>query len=129
MGEPLIVITKSTINEGRERDIAKWHQRIDSIVERNEPQIIAFHAFLNEDATEMTSIQVHPDAASMELHMQVLGENWDESFSDFAQLLKIQSVEYYGNPAASAVRMDRERGLAVTVHPRHLGGFTRSPSQ
>jgi len=129
MGEPLIVITKSTIKEGRERDIAKWHQRIDNIVERNEPQIIAFHAFLNEDATEMTSIQVHPDAASMELHMQVLGENWDESFSDYAQLLNILSVEYYGNPAASAVSMDRERGLAVTVHPRHLGGFTRSPGE
>lgn len=128
MGEPLIVITKSTIKEGREREIAKWHQRIDRIVERNEPQIIAFHAFLNEDATEMTSIQVHPDAASMELHMQVLGENWDESFGDYAQLLDIQSVEYYGSPAASAVSMDRERGLAVTVHPRYLGGFTRSPS-
>lgn len=127
MGEPLIVITKYRIKEGRPEDVAKWYQRMRGIVEQNEPQIIAFHAFLSEDATEMTNIQVHPDTASMEFHMQVLRENWDDSFSEYAQLLEIQSVEYYGSPAESALSMDRESGLAVKVYERHIGGVTRPP--
>ena len=126
MGEPLIVITKSRVKEGRAEDVAKWHERIDSIVQHNEPQIIAFHAFLSEDGTEMTTIQVHPDTASMEFHMQVLRENWDDSFSEYAQLLEIQSVEYYGSPAEGALNMDRESGL--TVYKRHIGGVTRPPT-
>ena len=128
MGEPLIVITKSRVKEGRAEDVAKWHERIDSIVQQNEPQIIAFHAFLSEDGTEMTSIQVHPDTASMEFHMQVLRENWDDSFSEYAQLLEIQSVEYFGSPPESALSMDRESGLAVKVYKRHIGGVTRPPT-
>lgn len=46
-----------------------YDKEILKIVETNEPQVIAFHGFLNEDGTEMTSIQVHPDTASMDFHM------------------------------------------------------------
>jgi hypothetical protein len=40
--------------------------------------MIAFHGFVNDDGTEMTIIQVHPDTASMDFHMQVLTDKLDE---------------------------------------------------
>jgi hypothetical protein len=36
-------------------------------VERNEPQLIAFNEYVNDDGTEVTVVQVHPDAISISL--------------------------------------------------------------
>jgi hypothetical protein len=77
----------------------------------------------------MTSIQVHPDTASMDFHMQVLRENWEESFSEYGQILDHISIEYYGVPPKSALDLDdidveSQRGL--TLKPIHIAGFTRS---
>ena len=46
----------------------------------------------------MTGIQVHPDTESMEFHMQVLKDNWDESFSEYGELLEVISIAS-GRPA------------------------------
>ena len=40
-----------------------------------EPRVIAFNIYVNDEGTEVTGVQVHPDAASMEFHMQVLRED------------------------------------------------------
>ena len=126
MSEPLIVISTLRVNEDRLEDLKRYYKRVLKLVEANEPQLIAFHGFLNEDRTEMTSIQVHPDTASMDLHMQVLRENWDESFSEYAQMLEMISIEYYGTPPESALEMDRESEWGLSLSPLHIAGFTRS---
>ena len=82
MTAPLIVVSTLRVKEGRLEEIRRYYKNVLEIVKRNEPQLIAFHGFLNEEGTEMTSIQVHPDTASMDFHMQVLRDNWDESFSE-----------------------------------------------
>lgn len=124
MPEPLIVVSTYKVREGAADALAGYYRRVAGIVEANEPNVIAFNGYLNEDATEMTNVQVHPDATSMDFHMQVMQDNWDESFSEYAELLEYVSVEYYGNPPASALDMDASRE-GVGVKPRHLGGFTR----
>jgi hypothetical protein len=126
MGEPLILVTKSRVKEGQGEALAAWYAQITEIVERSEPQLIAFNAFLSDDGSELTNIQVHPDTASMDLHMQVLRDNWDESWSEYAGMLEVASVEYYGAPSQSALAMDRELGIPVGVQTRRIGGFTRS---
>lgn len=127
MPTPLIFISTWTVKEGQVEDLESYFQRISQIVDANEPRIIAFNAFLNEAGTEMTSIQVHPDTASMETHMQVLRDAWDESFSHYSELVEGVSVAYYGTPPESALTMDLESGVPIDLKPRHLGGFTRSP--
>ncbi|MEX0864077.1 MAG: hypothetical protein WD269_04285 [Acidimicrobiia bacterium] len=88
MTEPLIAITRAKVKEGKLADFTGYYKEIVKMVEANEPQVIAFHGFLNEDGTEMTSIQVHPDTASMDFHMQMLKDNWDESYSEYGQMLE-----------------------------------------
>ena len=126
MSEPLIVISTFRVKEGKLEDLHRYYKKIVAIVEANEPQIIAFHGFLNEDGTEMTSIQVHPDTASMEFHMQVLKENWDESFSEYSQMADGIRGEYYGTPPASALEMTIQTGADPIIKPLHVAGFTRS---
>ncbi len=129
MPAPLIFIATYKVREDRVEDLERFFKRIAGLVEAKEPQIIAFNGFLNEDGTEMTSIQVHPDTESMETHMQVLRDAWDESFAGYTEVLEEGvSVAYYGTPAESALAMDQESGVPIDLKPRHLGGFTRSPS-
>jgi hypothetical protein len=127
VSEPFIVISKWRLKEGNLEELRKYYKRIVSIVKANEPQIIAFQGFLNEDGTEMTSIQIHPDTASMDFHMQVLRENWDETFSRYSQIVHSNiSIEYYGIPPASAVELDLMNERVTHFNSLHLAGFTRT---
>lgn len=126
MSEPLIVISTFRVKEGKLEDLKQYYRKILEIVEANESQLIAFHGFLNEDGTEMTSIQVHPDTASLDFHMQVLRDNWDETFSEYGQILEVISVEYYGTPPESALEMDQHGNWDIILKPLHIAGFTRS---
>ncbi len=76
------------------------------------------NAYVNEDGTEATIVQVYPDAAAMEAH-----EGARRHFRDATT-----SIQVYGKP--SDVYLERARqlaasGVAVIVKPEHLGGFTR----
>jgi hypothetical protein len=126
MSKPLIVVSTFRVKEGKAAELKSYYQSIADIVAANEPQIIAFYGFLNEAATEMTSIQVHPDTASMDFHMQVLRDNWDESFSRYSELVEAISVDYYGTPPPSALDMDLQREYRLGLKPRHLAGFVRT---
>jgi hypothetical protein len=126
MSAPLIVISTFRVKEGKLQELQRYYQKILDIVETNEPQLIAFHGFLNEDGTEMTSIQVHPDTSSMDFHMQVLRDNWDESFSEYSQMVEGIGIEYYGTPPESALEMDVQSEMGLGLKPLHIAGFTRS---
>ena len=91
--------------------------------------MIAFHGFVNEDGTEMTIIQVHPDTASMDFHMQVLRDKLAEHVARALgpELIEPTQVEYYGTPSEIALEVDRQvPGLAFGGKPVHVGGFTRT---
>jgi hypothetical protein len=71
MSEPFIFIGTHTIREGKLEDFKKQWLELLEVVEAKEPRLIAFNAYVNEDGTELTIVQVHPDADSMGFHMQV----------------------------------------------------------
>jgi len=74
----------------------------------------------------MTVVAVHPDRASLELHLRV----GDSAFRGFAELIDLERIEVFGDPGPAA--MDRLRSKAemlgdrgdVRVH-RAQGGFIR----
>ena len=124
MAVPLIVITRARVKEGKLEDFKKYYKAITKMIESKEPQLIAFHGFLNEDQTEMISIQVHADTASLDSHMRVVTENWDESYSEYADMVEIVSVEYYGTPSKRALDMDMQNRTPLSLNPRYIAGFT-----
>jgi hypothetical protein len=124
MGEPLIVVSTLRVKQGRLEDVTRYYKKTLELIEANEPQLMAFHGFLSEDGTEISSVQVHPDTISMDFHMQVLKDNWDKSFSKYGELLELIRVEYFGKPSKHALNMDVQRETPMSIKPRYIAGFT-----
>lgn len=73
----------------------------------------------------MTVVQVHPDSASMELHMRIAADE----FRRFADLLTLRAMDVYGEPSEGLLGQLRRKvemlgEATITVH-RHQAGFAR----
>ena len=127
MSEPFIFIGTHTISEGKLEDFKKqWRELLD-VVEVKEPRLIAFNAYVNEDGTELTVVQVHPDADSMLFHMQVARDHISEAYQSVLE--KTKRIDVYGKPSDTALEMIRQLAgseVPLSVKAHHLGGFTRS---
>ena len=126
MSGSFIYVGTTTIKPGKQEEARKRLAELIDFVETNEPRMIAFNCFLDEEASKLTVVQVHPDCASMEYHMEVNAKHFTTAFDYLdAQV----SEQYYGQMsetlAAELAKWD-EPGVAVTRMPVHEGGFTRT---
>ena len=97
------------------------------VVEAKEPRLIAFNAYVSEDGTEVTVVQVHPDADSMGFHMQVARNHISQAYQSVLEETK--RIEVYGTPSDAVLETIRQlagSGVPLSVKARHLGGFTRA---
>ena len=129
MAAPFIVIRTFTIKEGKLEAFKQFLRELFKFIETNEPRLLASNAYVNEDGTEVTFVQIHPDAASMEHHEKVAHEHTERGRREF--LDATTSLQVYGKP--SNVLLERTRqlagtGIPLSVKPEHLGGFTRLPA-
>ena len=126
MTAPFIFIGTYPIKEGKAEDFKQYLGEFFALIEANEPRLLAFNAYINTDGTEATFVQVHPDAASMEFHMQVAREHIGRAYGEFLE--GTTSLQVYGQPSDVVLEMTRQfAGSAVplSVKAHHLGGFTR----
>jgi hypothetical protein len=88
--------------------------------------MIAFHCFLDEPGEKFTVVQLHPDSASMEFHMQVNAKHFATSFDFLDTQFKEQFYGTISDSLAAELAKWDEPGVEVTRMPVHEGGFTRS---
>jgi hypothetical protein len=72
MPGPFIFIATNRLKPGK---LAEEKARVPGLVdfiETNEPRLLAFNEFANEEGTEVAVVQVHPDADSMASHWRSL---------------------------------------------------------
>jgi quinol monooxygenase YgiN len=127
MSEPFIFIGTHTIREGKFEDFKKACGELLEVVEANEPRLIAFNLYANQDETEVGIVQVHPDADSMLFHMQVARDHISEAYQSVLE--KTKRIDVYGKPSDTALEMIRQlagSGVPLSLKANHLGGFTRS---
>lgn len=130
MDGPFIFIATNRLKPGKLEDERRRVPGLSAFVEANEPRLIAFHEYVNEDGTEVGVVQIHPDAASMEYHMGVIRERAERAYAE--TLDATTEVQVYGTPSEKIVEtLRRQAGLRVrlTVRPHRLGGFTRLSTQ
>jgi hypothetical protein len=124
MVEPLIFITTITIKEGKLEDFKHYSEEMAKFIEEHEPRIIHFEQYINEDATEVTGVQIHPDEDSMAFHMQVAAERMGQGYE---YIDAVKSLQIYGEPSEAFVEQMKpasEPGFPVLVKSK-FAGFNR----
>ena len=130
MPSPFIFIATNRLKPGQ---LDRERERVLDLVEfieGNEPRLIAFNEYVNEVGDEVSVVQVHPDAASMEAHMQIVRERAQAAYAE--TLDATVRVQVFGRPTQAIVEMLRQQagsGVEISVNGEHLGGFTRSAAQ
>jgi hypothetical protein len=125
MSQPLIYIDTSDVREGALEELKGAVTELAEFVDANEPQLVAYSVYFNDDDTQMTVLHVHVDSASLEYHMEVAGP----IFRKLADLVSLTSIRIYGEPTQKALEQlhDKARLLGpgrVIVHRPHAG-FSR----
>ena len=125
MSDAILYLDTSDVREGALEELKPAMARLVEFVQANEPQLIAYNVYFTEDGTQMTVVSVHPDAASLEYHMEVAGP----LFGEFIELVTLSSIHIYGRPSEKALQQAREKsrllgGAPVRVEPLHTG-FSR----
>src|SRR3954469_22801846 len=126
MSGPFIFIATNRLKPGAYEAERHRVPGLVKFIEAGEPRLLAFNEYINADRTEVTVVQVHPDAASMEFHMGVLGERAAQAYAE--TLDATTAIQVFGAPSDAVVetlRAQAGRGVPLTVHAEHLGGFTR----
>ena len=99
-------------------------------IQAGEPRLLAFNEYTNAERTEVTVVQVHPDAASMEAHMEIVRERAQAAYAD--TLDATVRIQVFGQPTEAILETLRQQagsGVEIRVNGEHLGGFTRSAAQ
>jgi hypothetical protein len=128
--KPLIMVDTWEVHPGRMGELLGAVSELASFVRMVEPRIIAYQAHLNEDGTHMTLVQIHPDSAAAEFHMEVAGS----AFPGFARFITLTSLDIYGEPSDELLEQIRVKAEvlgadegAVHVHMPEAG-FARLPT-
>lgn len=126
MTKPFIHVGTYTIKPGKAEEARKRIAELVDFVETNEPRMIAFHCFLDGDGSKLSVVQLHPDSASMEFHLQVNAKHFTTAFDYLGPQM---SDQYYGvmsETLATEIAKWEDPGVAMTLMPVHEGGFTRT---
>jgi quinol monooxygenase YgiN len=126
MSDAIVYVDTSDVREGALERLKAGMKELVEFVEANEPRLIAYNVYFSDDRNRMTVVHVHPDAASLELHLEVAGP----FFRRFAELVSLTSTHIYGEPSETALRQSHEKARllghdAVVVDALHAG-FTRA---
>jgi quinol monooxygenase YgiN len=71
---PFIFIATNRLKPGKLDDERARVRPLVDFIEANEPRLIAFNEYVNEDGTEVAVVEIHRDADSMAFHMEVVAE-------------------------------------------------------
>jgi quinol monooxygenase YgiN len=122
---PLVYVDTSEVRDRALQDLKGALDELVRFVEANEPEILAYNAYLSDDGTRMTVVHVHRDSASLEFHMDVA----EPAFRRFVDLVTLTSITVYGEPSERVLEKLRGKarllgGERVSVQRLHAG-FTR----
>ena len=127
--EPIVYIDHSDIREGSLDELKAGVQRLVDFIDAREPQLITYGFYIDDEAAEMTVVAVHPDSASLELHLDIGGAE----FGKLAHLLTLTAIECYGRPSERALGQLRRKAAALgdggsVVSIGRFAGFVRLTS-
>lgn len=124
---PVIYIDRSDVHHDRWDDLKAGIGVLVAFVESHQPQMVTYGFHLDEDSNEMTVVSVHPDAASLERHIEIGGPE----FQRLAPYLTLREIEVFGPLSPRAVDLLRQKASALgdggaVRHHELFAGFDRT---
>ena len=126
MSESIVYIDRSEIVEGKIEELKAGISELVDFVDAHEPRLISYGFFINDEASQMTVVAVHPDSASMEFHMEIAGPK----FRNLKECVELKTIEVYGRLSDKALGQLRQKaemlgdgGSVVVQVPQ--AGFAR----
>ena len=127
MSEPIVFISNQRIKEGKLDGYTQYYRQVAELTEANKPGTVAHLAYANEDGTAVSIVHIFPDAESMEVHMQGVGEIAKKAF----EFMEIVSFEIYGKPSDTVLETMKKivgSGVTLNIKPQPIGGYIRFKS-
>lgn len=114
MGEAIVYIDRSRVRPGKVEELKAAITELVELIESREPQLHFYGFYLDEDESRMTVVAVHPDAASVELHMDVGAT----AFSGFRDFIEMEGIEVYGEPSERMLEQLEKKAATLGDHGR-----------
>jgi hypothetical protein len=126
MSGPLIFISYSRVKPGKLAEYREHVTEAADLMESDEPRMIGFNNYASLDGTDVSTVQIHPDAESLDTHLKLFAEKLQARAFD---ALDSSEVDVYGEPSESArqqlEQMAAMSGIRVRILPVHQAGFLR----
>jgi hypothetical protein len=126
MSQPFAYVGTWTIKPGKEEEAKKFLSEHAAFIQANEPRMIAFHAYFNEEGNTASVVQLHPDSASMETHMEVISEHMGSAFEIIDSILTEQYFGPMSDSLAQTLAQWETPDVKVIKMPAYEAGFTRT---
>jgi hypothetical protein len=123
VSDPLVYIDRSDIRDGKLEDVRRGIRELVEFVEEREPQLIGYRFYFNEAGTGMTVVAIHPDSASLELHLEIGGP----AFRKLSELIELRTIDIYGRPSEKVLDQLQQKiemlgaNGRVVVHQQQAG--------
>jgi hypothetical protein len=123
VSDPLVYIDRSDIRDGMLEDVRKGIRELVAFVDEKEPQLIGYSFYFNEGGTGMTVVAIHPDSASLELHLEIGGP----AFRKLSELIELRTIDIYGRPSEKVLDQLQQKietlgaNGRVVVHQQQAG--------
>lgn len=124
---PIVYIDRSDVRPGMAADLRQAVSELVEFVEAREPQLISYSFHIDEEAETMAVVAVHPDSASLELHLTIGGPE----FRKVGAFITLRLIEVFGVPSPPVLQQLHEKarmlgGATFIVHSPDAG-FARVP--
>lgn len=103
MTGPFIFIATNRLKEGKLEAERTRVPGLSEFIEANEPRLVAFNEYANDDGTEVGVVQVHPDADSFEFPVGVVRERAARAYGE--TLDATTTIQVFGTPTETILEM------------------------
>jgi hypothetical protein len=128
MSQPIVYVDTSEVRDGCLQELKAAMDDLARFVEANEPQLLAYNVYFDEDGTRMTVLHINRDSESLELHLKVAGPK----FPPIGEFIDMLAIDVYGRPDAPLVEQLEAKAELLgsgTVRIHDLAtGFARLPT-
>lgn len=121
----VVYLDHSDVRADRAEELRAGIRRLVGVIDEREPQLLAYGFHLDEEMGRMTVTAVHPDSASLELHLEI----GRELFRELGAMITLTGIEVYGTISDRAREMLEGKvamlGAGQVTVTERFAGFAR----